>query len=273
MAEDLNERWLPVQGYPCYMVSDQGRVKSYRNPKNPKILKAAVNHGGYEFVALTTGDKYGAKGSKKRCLMVHKLVAQAFIDNPENKEYVDHINTIRADSRVCNLRWVTAKENSNNPLTLQHLAKSRAAAIEKTMHKVWVYDENLNLIATYPSTAEAARLLKKNQGNIASCCTGALPRYNGYIWSYVELTDISEREKLEKEMEYQFKKNRKSTLKAVSKYQKAQYAAGKGWYHKHVEESRRKSKEYYYKHKEEILRKAKEKRDAKKKLGRTEGKS
>jgi hypothetical protein len=274
MAENTIERWLPVQGYPCYMVSDQGRVKSYRSADNPKILKPAANTSGYESVTLTSGDRYGAPGSKKRTIVIHKLVAQAFVPNPdpEKKKFVDHINTIRTDSRACNLRWVTALENYHNPLTLQHMADARPAAIEKTKHKVYVYDENLNLIATYPSTAEAARLLKKNQGNIASCCTGALPRYGGYIWSYTELHDISEREELEKEKEYQFKKNRKSTLKAVSKYQKAQYAAGKGWHHKHLEESRAKSRKYYHEHREEMLRKAKAKRDEEKRRREESGK-
>ena len=141
---------------------------------------------------------------------------------------------------------------------------ARPEAVKKIMHQVFVYDNDLNLIATYPSTAEAARLTKKNQGNIASCCTGALPRYNGYIWSYVELHDIKEREKLEEEKRYQFLKNRKSTYKAVSRYQKAQYAAGKGWYHRHTEECRKKYLEYYYAHREEILAKSKAKRDEEK---------
>ena len=123
MAENTIERWLPVQGYPCYMVSDQGRVKSYRSADNPKILKPAPNSSGYESVTLTSGDRYGAPGSKKRTIVIHKLVAQAFVPNPdpERKKFVDHINTIRTDSRACNLRWVTALENYHNPLTLQHI--------------------------------------------------------------------------------------------------------------------------------------------------------
>jgi hypothetical protein len=159
---------------------------------------------------------------------------------------------------------VTAKENYYNVITQKNMEDARPEAIKKTMHQVFVYDEGLNLIASYPITAEAARLTKKNQGNIASCCTGALPRYDGKIWSYVKLNNIEERKKLEEEKKYQFIKNRKSTYRAVSRYQKAQYAAGKGWYHRHTEECKKKYLEYYYAHREEILRKSKEKRNEEK---------
>ena len=51
---------------------------------------------------------------------MHRLVAKTFIPNPENKEQVDHINTIKDDNRAKNLRWVTGEENMNNPLTKEN---------------------------------------------------------------------------------------------------------------------------------------------------------
>ena len=62
-------------------------------------------------------------GHKERYL-IHRLVATYFIPNPENKPYVDHINTIIQDNRVENLRWATQKENSNNPLSIEHLTST-----------------------------------------------------------------------------------------------------------------------------------------------------
>ena len=122
----INEIWKEVVGYEgLYQVSNLGRVKAL--PKDAwngkghfktkeRILKVFLQKD-YERVHLHKDGKC----SNKR---VHRLVAEAFIDNPENKPYVDHINTIRNDNRVDNLRWVTHKENMNNPLTIIKFKKN-----------------------------------------------------------------------------------------------------------------------------------------------------
>ena len=103
-----NEIWksLEFKGLPNYSVSNLGRVW---NHKSGKIWSGSVSDG------------YMKLGNYK----VHHLVAEAFIPNPENKPYVDHINTDRSDNRVENLRWVSTKENCNNPLTRKHLSEVR----------------------------------------------------------------------------------------------------------------------------------------------------
>ena len=105
----MNEIWKTIEDYPNYMVSNMGNVKSLKWGKE-KILKAGKNNHGYLSVVL-------CKDGKQKTHKVHRLVAQAFIPNPENKEQIDHINTIKTDNRVENLHWVTSKENNNNPLT------------------------------------------------------------------------------------------------------------------------------------------------------------
>ena len=111
------EIWKPVVDYEgLYEVSSVGRVRSlnYNKTGQVKILKAHNDKDGYLRIEL---HKHGIAKS----YYVHRLVAQAFIPNPENKPCVDHINTMKSDNFYKNLRWVTHKENNNNELTRQHL--------------------------------------------------------------------------------------------------------------------------------------------------------
>lgn len=109
MAE-IEEIWKPIEGFPGYYVSNLARVKTEKRRKG--VLKPAV-HDGYLWVSLVSED------GKVHLASIHRLVAQAFIPNPENKPVIDHINTIRDDNRVENLRWVTYSENARNEITLQ----------------------------------------------------------------------------------------------------------------------------------------------------------
>lgn len=112
--EDIHgEIWkrLDIKGFESYLISSYGRIKSLKLGKE-KILKQSLTTEGYPYVCLT---KNGGGQEKHK---IHRLVAKMFIENVENKPYVDHINTIRTDNRVENLRWVTPKENNLNPLTM-----------------------------------------------------------------------------------------------------------------------------------------------------------
>ena len=110
-----NEQWKWVKGYEgLYMVCGQGRVMAMNYYKKGvvKILQPTFKGDRYYAVNLNRYD-----GSKKRWVLVHRLVAEAFIPNPEGKPEVDHINGLKWDSRAENLRWATHKENLNNPAT------------------------------------------------------------------------------------------------------------------------------------------------------------
>lgn len=111
----MPEKWKDVIGYEgLYQVSSKGRVRSvdrlvssagrFRKEKG-RVKALSANHDGYPRVGLY-------KGGKGKYFSVHRLVAAAFIPNPENKPLVDHINGTRNDNRVKNLRWATHSQNN-----------------------------------------------------------------------------------------------------------------------------------------------------------------
>ena len=137
-----NEIWKPIKDYEgLYEVSSIGRVRSLgreiidskgrKQCFKERILKLQYDRCGYLYVSLRNRDN-------RKKFKVHRLVAEAFIPNPKNKPCVDHINTIRDDNRVENLRWVTVKENSNNELTRNNISESQKGKTisEETKKKI-----------------------------------------------------------------------------------------------------------------------------------------
>ena len=106
------EQWksLDIVNCPLYEVSDQGRI---RRKSTHKIINPGVTELGYYRIRLRTKER------TYKNFRVHRLVALAFIPNPENKPEVDHINHIRNDNRACNLRWLTHAENVYSSLEVR----------------------------------------------------------------------------------------------------------------------------------------------------------
>lgn len=112
--------WKPSAIFPDeYMVSDNGDVFSKRANK---VLKPATDKYGYLYYVLCV------EGNRKT-VKAHRLVAMSFVPNTENKPAIDHINGIKTDNRACNLRWVTNRENTNNPATKPNLISSSKGRI------------------------------------------------------------------------------------------------------------------------------------------------
>ena len=101
----MNEIWKDIEEAPNYEVSNLGRV---RNKKTRRILNPGVYGAtGYKQVNMAIP----AEGNKQRKRYIHRLVAIAFVPNPDNKREVDHINGDKTDNRAENLEWVTSSEN------------------------------------------------------------------------------------------------------------------------------------------------------------------
>ena len=167
------EVWKKINGFE-YMISNKGRVRSLR--KNI-ILKPDMSRERYPSVRL-----YGK--DKDMRIHVHRLVAEYFIPNPENKPVVDHINTIRDDNRVENLRWAPGKENINNPTTLKKHCKPHSKEwnrnIQKGLPKTAVICVETQEV--FESLAEAERQTKIQYPNIAKVLRGQRHTAGGFHW-------------------------------------------------------------------------------------------
>lgn len=210
-----NEEWRPIEGFPRYEISNKGRVKSFTNPKKPKILRPHRLKSGYLLVHLAKGEEWGS--NQTECVRVHKLVADAFIPNPENKCHIRHKNLNREDNRVENLKWVTREESNADPITKANRQAAIPQRVEKTSRPVLVYDEELNLLSAFTSTAETARQLNLSQGNIVNVCSGALDHYKHLIFSYTPINSKKDREKQLEDGKDKQKRRLKQVVKACQK--------------------------------------------------------
>lgn len=113
----MEEIWKDIEGYEgLYQVSNLGRVKNVKRNRVTYGMKG--DKDGYLRIGLS-------KDGILKTYKVHRLVAMAFIPNPDNKPFIDHINTVKDDNRVQNLRWCTSKENNNNPITKIKMGKAK----------------------------------------------------------------------------------------------------------------------------------------------------
>lgn len=167
------EVWKDIQGYDgLYQVSDLGRVKSFKYNKE-KILKPGIDDSEYMTVVLCDG------GIKNK--YIHRLVAMAFIANPENKPTVNHKKGIKTDNRASQLEWATQKENVKHSFDILGRKGSFKAVIQLSKER--------NIISEYSSLKIASIKTAVSQGNISSACRGRIKSAGGFIWKFKNKID------------------------------------------------------------------------------------
>lgn len=131
--------------------------------------------------------------NKRHYLLAHRLVAQAFIPNPENKPQVNHKDGNKQNNCVENLEWVTVSENEKHSYRklgkkIPNHGKHLGEYAKKNFSKAIVqYDLNGNYVNKFVSMSQATKMTNINQGNISECCNKKRKIAGGYIWNFMEV--------------------------------------------------------------------------------------
>lgn len=178
----MKEIWKDIanwEGY--YQVSNTGRVKSlhrkYYNgykmiPKDERILKQSKTGSGYCKLTLS-------RNGKSNYRMIHRLVAQAFIKNPENKRDVNHKDGNKMNNNINNLEWMTQLENA------RHAYKNGLITIDHHNKPVCQINGG-SVIASFKSASEASRQTGICRPCIAKCCSNKQETSGGFKWSFYQ---------------------------------------------------------------------------------------
>lgn len=183
------EIWKDIENYEgLFQVSNLGRIKSLERVVNnhtgvihkpERIIKQQTTYKGYK--AVTLGNK---SLNNKKTFPVHRLVAKAFIGNPNNKPQVNHKDGNKENNNVCNLEWC---DNSENQIHAYKIGLNKVTGrAGKPKKKVLQIDIKTGFVVNeYESLAEASRKLG-GVSNIGSCCRGKRNHVKGYKWQYKE---------------------------------------------------------------------------------------
>lgn len=171
----MQEIWKDIKDYEgLYQVSNNGKVKSI---KRDIILKSSSNHKGYLYVIL-------CKNNKSKVGRIHRLVAETFIPNPENKPQVNHINGIKADNNVNNLEWCTNTENLKHAFAIG--LKTNVGNNNPRTRKINQYNLQGDFIKCWNSIYDIEHTLNFSRSSIWRCCTAKFKQSHGFVWRYAD---------------------------------------------------------------------------------------
>lgn len=179
----MKEFWKDIEGYEgLYQVSNLGRVKSLPKPHKfvhgyyltkEKILSPRVCGTQREYLSVAL-----QRDGERKQIKIHRLVAEAFIPNPNNLTEVNHKDENKGNNKADNLEWCTRSYNVNYG--------SRIEKQRKTLIKpVAAYDAIGNFVQSFDSLAEAALFANVDSSNISRACKKEGRLSGGYIWKYI----------------------------------------------------------------------------------------
>lgn len=177
----MKEEWRDIKGYEGkYQVSNLGRVKSlnYHRADISRILAVRKDKGGYLYLNLY-------KNNKRKTYKVHRLVAEAFIDNPNNYPQVNHKDEIRSNNIASNLEWCDSKYNNNYGTRKDKIKGSKNPAARKV--------QCITTGKKFNTVKEASKYYFVSRQSISSCCSNNLKSAGKHpvtgeklIWKYID---------------------------------------------------------------------------------------
>ena len=159
------ETFVKIEGFENYEVSNLGKV---RNIKSGIMLKPWITKDGYLRHCLY-------KHNKRKNLLLHRIIATAFIDNPEKKPQINHIDENKLNNDLSNLEWCTERENAIHGTRTKRVA-------EKCFKKVIQLDLNDNVLNEFESMTQAEQETGASVSHISSCCNGKRKSAGRFKW-------------------------------------------------------------------------------------------
>lgn len=160
----MEERFKVIEGFPQYKISDKGNVFSI---KYGRLLKPYKHKDGYLFIDLYDNKKFPKS--------IHRLVAEAFLPNPNNYDQVNHKDENKTNNCISNLEWCTHQYNNNYGTRNRRIGNAHKI-------KILQFTKEGNLIKEWDSMIEACKEYNISKSLMSECCNGKYNTAKGYVW-------------------------------------------------------------------------------------------